>query len=92
MTTGEGEPKQSLEEQVLIKLGYGHSLDKPVTGGAPATGRNFLDAYGDSPHRQDTADLLSGFLDMAETDPDYEQTKNYISRFLKPQFGPPQPQ
>ena len=82
-----GEPR--IEEWALTSLGYGHCLDASVGGNLPVQGRNFLDAYGDSPHRQNTEDLLLEFKDMDPTDPDYEPTKQYILRFLKAQFGPP---
>jgi hypothetical protein len=90
--TGEGAPKPSIEEQVLLKLGYGQQLDTPLSIGEPAKGRNFLDAYGNSPQRQHTEDLLNGFLDMPETDPDYEPMKAYLTTYLESQFGPPQGQ
>lgn len=88
--TGEFEPKPSIEERVLVRLGYEHCLDTPLEEGAPTVGRHFLDAYGDSPKRQDTEDLLHGFADMPETDPDYGATKAYITRFIEPYFGSPQ--
>jgi hypothetical protein len=86
--TGEGAPKPSIEEQVLLKIGYGQHLDTPLNIGSPATGRNFLDAYGDSPHRQETEDLLIGFLDLPETDPDYEPTKAYIITYIEAALRP----
>jgi hypothetical protein len=78
-----------IEEWVLTNLGYGYRLDTPISEKSTIQGRNFLDAYGQSPHRQDTEDLLLEFKDMEPTDPDYEATKNYIMRFLQAQFGPP---
>lgn len=77
-----------IEEWILTKLGYGHCLDMIVSPGSTITGRNFLDAYGESPHRQKTEDILEGFKDMDSSDPDYDATKAYISRFLEAQFGP----
>lgn len=78
-----------IEEWTLSHLGYGHCLDAAVSEESEVKGRNFLDAYGQSPHRQDTEDLLLEFRDMDPSDPDYEATKVYILRFLKAQFGPP---
>lgn len=88
--TGEVEPIPSIEERVLVRLGYEHCLDTPLGDGVPTVGRNFLDAYGDSLKRQDTEDLLHGFADMSETDPDYEATKAHITRYVEPYFGAPQ--
>jgi len=87
--TGEQEPQPSIEERVLRELGYEDCLDTPLGKGVNITGRHFLDAYGGSPKRQDTEDLLYGFADMSPTDPDYEATKTYITRFIEPYFGPP---
>lgn len=90
--TGETEPQPTLEESALIELGYGHCLDTPlgVGEGSLVTGRNFLDAYGNSPKRQDTEDLLRGFVGMSHDDPDYEAAKSYLRRFIEPYFGEPQ--
>lgn len=87
--TAESEPKPSIEERVLVRLGYEHCLDTPLEEGGP-TGRHFLDAYGDSPQRQKTEDLLHGFADMPPSDPDYEATRAYITGFIEPKYGPPQ--
>ena len=87
--TSESEPELSIEERVLVRLGYAHCLDTPLEEGEPTVGRHFLNAYGDSPKRQDTEDLLQGFVDMPETDPDYGATKAYITRFIEPYFGSP---
>lgn len=76
-----------IEEWTLRTLGYEGFLDQEF-GGYGVVGRNFLDAYGASPHRQNTEDLLEGFRDMDETDPDYEGMKEYILRFLRTQIGP----
>ncbi len=86
----ESEPKPSIEERALIRLGYQHCLDARLEEGSPTVGRHFLDAYGNSPKRQDTEDLLQGFLEMSETDPDYGAAKAYITRFVEPYFGSPQ--
>jgi hypothetical protein len=86
--TGEQEPQPSIEERVLRELGYEDCLDTPVDEGGNITGRNFLDAYGDSPKRQDTEDLLYGFDDMSPADPDYEATKAYITRFIDAKLRP----
>jgi len=79
-----------IEEWTLLGLGYGHCLDTPVAEG-DVRGRNFLDAYGDSPHRGETEDLLEGFKDMDPTDPDYVSTRTYVMGFLEAKFGPPAP-
>jgi hypothetical protein len=90
MMTGEAEPQPTIEERALVRLGYEHCLDTPLEEGAPTVGRYFLDAYGNSPKRQDTEDLLRGFVDMDEADPDYPATRTYITRFIEPYFGSPQ--
>jgi len=90
VVTGETEPKPTVEAQVLTALGYAHCLDAPVGEAGVVVGRNFLDVYGDSPHREQTEDLLHGFAAMAPTDPDYEATKAYLTRFIEPYFGAPQ--
>jgi hypothetical protein len=82
---------QSIEAWTLVELGYSHTLDVPLPG-SDILGKDFLSAYGDSPHREATEDLLEGFKDMDPAEPDYEPTKTYILRYLEAQFGPPQPQ
>lgn len=83
------EEELGIEEWTLNALGYSHCLDVAVTDDSTVLGRNFLDAYGESPHRQKTEDRLDGFRDMDASDPDYEDSKAYILRFLKAKFGPP---
>ena len=89
---GESAPSPTLEERVLIRLGYTGVLDTPVEPGSSIRGRNFLDAYSQTPagqqHRQETEELLEGFLDMPESDPDYEATRAYILPFIEARFGP----
>lgn len=85
----EYEPQPRLEEEVLVRLGYEHCLDTPLEAGGPIVGRNFLDVYQNAPKRQDTEDLLQGFIEMSKADPDYAATKAYITRFIETFFGPP---
>lgn len=85
------EPQPRDEELTLIALGFEQYLDSPITvtaTGVKVTGRNFLDAYKDPEKRQDTQDLLRGFLDLDQNDPDYEPTKIYILTFLNARFRP----
>jgi hypothetical protein len=82
------ELEMSIEEWILTKLGYSHCLDTTISPDSTVTGRNFLEAYGESPHRQSTEDILEGFKDMDPSDPDYETARAYILRFLEAQFGP----
>lgn len=88
----ETEPEQRLEARALTRLGYGHCLDTDVVlpGGATVQGRNFLDGYGNSPHRQDTEKILQAFELIERDDPNYETLRTYILHFLRPQFGEPQ--
>lgn len=89
--TGESEPKPSIEERALVKLGYEHCLDTPLEEGVPIVGRRFLDAYGDSPIRQHTEDELYYFLDLSETDPDFARMQARLTRVIETYYGPPQP-
>lgn len=92
--TAETEPELRLEERALTKIGYGHILDNEIAlpGRPIVQGRNFLDAYGDSPHRQNTETILEA-LDLTDpTDPDYAQLRAYILQFLRPTFGEPMPE
>ena len=91
----EGEPAAwRIEEQVLLRLGLEELLDKPVQVGnqeVGATGANFLDAYpAGSSHREQTEDILTEFAAMSTSDPDYQQTKDYILSWLRASFEPAQ--
>jgi hypothetical protein len=87
--SGEFERQPSVEEKALVRLGYEHVLDAPIEEGSAITGRNFLDAYGDSPKRQETEELLAEFSEMKEGDPGYDAMKKYITRFIQAVYGPP---
>ncbi|HET9174317.1 MAG TPA: hypothetical protein VFN56_03485 [Candidatus Saccharimonadales bacterium] len=87
--TGELEPQPRIEEVLLSVLGRTDCIDKPVPGeGVPVFGRNFLDAYGTSPKRQSTENLIYEFTHMTPNDPDYDATKTFIVRFIDGVFGP----
>ena len=88
---GETLPEPRLEEVALTRLGYGHCLDKEIAlpNGTVVTGRNFLDGYGGSPHKQGTQDMLEAFRSMDPSDELYGATTVYITRFLVPHFGEP---
>lgn len=91
--TAETEPELRLEERALTKIGYGHCLDTEIAvGSTTVSGRNFLDAYGDSPHRQNTENMLLALELLDQSDPDYAQLRDYILHFLRPQFGEPMPE
>jgi hypothetical protein len=92
------EPKEpaSTEARILTDLGYAHVLGNPVPASSPGAepdvlAENFLDAYpDDSPHRQETEDLLTGYLAMDPSDPDYPATRRHILRYVETWFGPPE--
>ncbi len=88
--SAEMEPQPSIEEQILQKFGYSHCLDMQLAGGdQPVLGRNFLSVYGASPHREQTENLLYGFLDMNTSDPGYRETEGVIATYLGAYFGEP---
>jgi hypothetical protein len=92
MSPAEREPVSTptIEEWTLERLGYAHCLDQELfIGGNPVVARNFLACYGNSPHRQNTEDLLEGFRMMDPSDADYEATKQYIGGYLKTILGEP---
>jgi hypothetical protein len=90
--SAEVEPQPSVEEQILNTFGYSHCLDMQLTpGDQPVLGRNFLLVYGASPHREETENLLYGFLGMDASDPDYAATKQVIAAYLGAYFGDPVP-
>lgn len=88
--TPEYEP-MTIEQQTLIAFGYEHVADQIFEiGGKSFAGRNFLDAYGDSPHRQTTEAILRGFFaSNPKTDPNHNSKRAYVASFLEPVFGPP---
>src|ERR1700756_3364910 len=85
----------SIEAWVLTEFKYADLLGKPIPKTSPGgeTGvlaEDFLNAYPkDSPHRQDTQDLLEWFRDADPAHPHYQVIKDDISRHLKALFGPP---
>lgn len=94
-------PEERIEAQALTMLGYSHCLNTVVTDeagqpvintqGEVVTGQNFLDAYGDSPHRENTENLLYGFIGMHPSHPAYEKVKAIILLAFDAKFGRPQP-
>lgn len=78
-----------IEEWALVTLGYQEFLDtvvKTSEDGTPIFGKNFLDAYGNSPHRTDTENLLIGLKDMDPEEEDYKDVEDYIKTFLDTYF------
>lgn len=86
--------QMSIETWALRELGYAAVVGNPLPDTKPQVlAGNFLDAYpADSAHRQATEDLLEGYRDMKETDPDdpdLEAIERLIMRYFETWFGPP---
>lgn len=82
---------QTLEARALIASGYGHHVLSPVRLRGQVVegvfGYNFLAAYGaDSPHRQETEELLEAFVELLPDDPDYADTREYVGAHFQAYF------
>lgn len=84
----------TLEARALAACGFGKYVYQPVALGDQVVegvfGHNFLSAYGDSPHRQRTEELLDAFLNMSPDDPDYADTREYLEVYFQAYFGDPE--
>lgn len=78
---GETEPPVSIEEEIMIAIGFGDRLDEEVAPGV--TARHFLDAYPEgSEHRDRTENELYYFADLTPDHPDYEPMRQRFQTML----------
>lgn len=72
-----------IPKDTLVRLGAKHVLDRTVLS------ENFLEAYPEnSPHLQQTADVLEEFRDIDPTHPDYPGVSEFILTYFETIFGP----